>query len=285
MEALPIVKLVIDLALAGAVLYLAARVGRRGGPSPAQIVSLQTLEASLARLLKEADGASSDLQSALTKEQKKLEELLFDIETVEHRVNKGLDEAQNFQRNLRRVTTQHQQPLEAVSAERQYETPEPARQSVKYEEPIVQAAPIAPQRDVPRNIYGDPIAPDSYDAPRQAPLRESIEREVTPQRETPPTFTPVQQSLEDIYAQCEDLLRAGNTIQQVANSMNLSIDEIETLQKFMSVDDEPATVGGRSAGSDDAVVRASGRQDSRLGALSATSGRTRNPIGRATQVI
>ena len=76
MESLPLIKLVIDLALAGTVFYLAVRLGRSRGPSPAQIASLQVLEESLIRLLKDSEGASVELQRALSKEQKKLEELL-----------------------------------------------------------------------------------------------------------------------------------------------------------------------------------------------------------------
>lgn len=302
MEALPLIKLAIDIALAGAVFYLAARVGRRPGPSAAHIASLQVLEENLSRLLKDAGGASADLHAALGKEQKKLEELLFDIETVEYRINKGLDEAKRTQREMIRAEPAQPQaaapqqeiapqPIQQPAAP-QYVQPQPA--SVSHA-PIEQE-PVRSEQRIAVNIYGEPIHPTSEALPRSSAssaevltqgrqfvpeaasnearsLRQSIEREIVEPRPEPVSASPkpVQQSLEDIYAQCEELLRAGNSIQQVSNAMNLSIDEIETLQQVMDVEEEPASVSNRS-------------YDQRLGALSRSGGGA-NPIGRSTQVI
>ncbi|MCI5064369.1 hypothetical protein MRY87_01445 [bacterium] len=330
MELLPIIKLAIDIALAGTVFYLAVKVARRRGPSPAEVSALQTLEESLARLLREAGSAGEDLQKALSKEQKKLEELLFDIESVEHRVNKGLDEAQQVQRALRRSAQEHSTrsvaPPEEPSSRPQKRAAEESRPHAGSETVIqprheYQASPgdtrfdrittefaraaesphrsqeggvrqaeeppraVEPQRGAV-NIFGDPIGSTS---PSPASLRERVEREhhASPKRaqeSVPPEPLPqslapngVQYSLEDIYAQCEELLNAGRSLQQVATMMNLSVNELEVLQGLMQFDEEEER--GQPSPPEPSVVAGD-----RLGVL-AGSRSSESPIGRTTQVV
>ncbi|MCB0328199.1 MAG: hypothetical protein KDD70_01010 [Bdellovibrionales bacterium] len=376
MESLPLIKLAIDIALAGAVFYLAWRVGRGRGPSLAQIHTLNALEQSLIKLLREADEASGELQKALTKEQKKLEELLFDIETVEHRVNKSLDEVQTAQRDIKRAVEQvnlHHSPRRTEAApevvatrpvqngavqngpvqneaiydsrpvysEPVYGEPvyaEPAREVVAEELPepasfnsaashstraqstgphtAASSSPIVREAQQPYvergpqvNIYGEPIhhramSPSASDtvhfadgqqnAQRPAAassLRDSIEREhvATAPSPTSAQHSSVQQSLEDIYAQCEELLQTGNSIQQVATFMNLTVDEVETLQRLMAMEDEPVENPLLTSSDDTSAYRSQSsrsdlQRDPRLGVLGGGEVK-RNPIGRSTQVV
>lgn len=298
-ESLPMIKLVIDIALSCTIFYLAARVGRGRGPSAAKLQALQALEESLSSLLRDASGANGDLQRALQKEQKKLEELLFDIETVEQRVNKGFDDARAAYRSLKKIIEHSAVAEKRLSAayQRQDAQGQESRQALVPQNSanIRQRSALASQVEMER-VSNEQKSSD-FQHTRQAeiqpsftsPNRESLEpkssmslrgqvqrESVVPGKRT--QLPNAQQSLEDIFAHCEELLRAGQSMQEVAARVNLSVDEVERLQSLMSLEEGAPIIPGE-------IASERAAQRSTLGALSRQQGVGSNPIARSRQVI
>lgn len=289
-ESLPMIKLVIDIALSGTIFYLATRVGRGRGPSAAKLQALQALEESLSRLLRDASGANEDLQRALQKEQKKLEELLFDIETVEQRVNKGFDDARSAYRSLKKIiehSTVAEQRLSAAHQKQEAQSQNSANNrqrralasQVEMERVSNEQKSSAFQhsrRAAVQRSYTSPTR-ESLEPESSEPLQERVVRDsVVPGKRT---YLPnAQKSLEDIYAHCEELLRAGQSMQEVAARVNLSVDEVERLQSLMSLEEGAPVIPGEIA-PEQRGPRAP------LGALGGEQGVGSNPIARSRQVI
>jgi len=298
-ESLPLIKLVIDIALSGTIFYLAARVGRGRGPSAAKLQALQALEESLSRLLRDASGANEDLQRALQKEQKKLEELLFDIETVEQRVNKGFDDARSAYRSLKKIiehSTVAEKRLSAAHQRQEVQGQESRQGSAPQNSTNVrQRSALASQVEMERvsneekssafqqsrrgAIQRSHTSPthESLKSESSEPLRGRVSREsVVPGKRT--HLPNAQQSLEDIYAHCEELLRAGQSMQEVAVRVNLSVDEVERLQSLMSLEEGAPIIPGE-------IVPEQRSSRAPLGALNRQPDVGSNPIARSRQVI
>ncbi len=261
-----LVKLLIDAAMVCSVLYLVFRVARSSTSSKLQPDYLQSIESSLKGVVAEAERASKDLGHDLSKRQKSLEEVLFDIETVEHRVNKVLEQAQEakrgLERELRNAPTpapqpQPQMPQQQYAPAYQHAAPQPQQPpqilSEEVEPPSFGAASLQPQPPAsqPVNIYGEPIQSNTRESV-SSPLREQIEKESEPE-EVSGT------GIEDVYAKAESLLRAGQDVGRVAVSTNLPEEDIEMLARIVSAEE------GVSDENEQTVSSA----DDRLGVLSA----------------
>lgn len=267
-------KLALDGALVASLVYMCVKFRGTTGPN-VNVGHLRELESSLKQLLKEAERSSMTLGEELTRKKGQLEQLLFDIETAEQRMNRSIDEASELKRGLREASrraqenaqvTSEQEPVrekaaavskpQSVNASQQ--APQPSRLEPQYDyatapEPpsfenlgtraverhrqVNKAVPHkeepAPmsQKDIPVNIYGEPIQPD---APQMQSLRENIEREII---DEPVQYTPeqpVEHSLEDIYGAADDLLRAGQSLEHVARTTRLPIDEVRMLSEIIS---------------------------------------------------
>ncbi|MCB0331937.1 MAG: hypothetical protein KDD55_00490 [Bdellovibrionales bacterium] len=90
-------KLALDGALVLSLIFFCVLYGRRSAVSPRH---LHGLEDSLRRIVKEADNASSGLAQELMKNKRELEQLLYDLETMETRLSKGIDEADETRKAL-----------------------------------------------------------------------------------------------------------------------------------------------------------------------------------------
>ncbi len=271
-------KFLIDLGLCGAVLYLAVRNSRASSPG-IQPDALRELESSLKRLLREATDAGADLEHSLSKKQKQLEELLFDVETVEHRINKGVEEAEAVRKELRQ------------NIERQSVTKSPARNEASLAEQIIQE-PI-PSREPVRTQaissetpsagseqylgVSERAASAEFTPLPNTPLQSAIEKEVIPPTNqnvalTTTVTSSVARSIEDVYAHCEELIRAGKSVSDISRMTDIPPNEIEALQGIINLEIEEEEEAPTIVDN-----------DTRLGVLS-PKGRT-NPIGRTTQVL
>jgi hypothetical protein len=238
------------------------------------------------------------LQRALQKEQKKLEELLFDIETVEQRVNKGFDDARSAYRSLKKIiehSTVAEKRLSAAHQRQDRQGQESRQGSVVHNSmsnrqggalasqvemervPNEERATFQESRRVSMQpSYQSPVR-ESLEPQSSEPLRERVVREsVVPGKRT--HLPHAQKSLEDIYAHCEELLRAGQSMQEVAARVNLSVDEVERLQSLMLLEEGAPIIPGEIA-----PERRAPRAP--LGALSREQGVGSNPIARSRQVI
>ncbi|MCB0310018.1 MAG: hypothetical protein KDD42_02205, partial [Bdellovibrionales bacterium] len=112
-------KIITDILLTGTLLYLCVRVLQNRTQASGR--ELQVLESSLRRLIEEAEHSSRGLNDQLIKRQAELEKLLFDVGSVESRLNKGIDQAENVKKELQQVVSQ---PRESLVASNQVSSPE-----------------------------------------------------------------------------------------------------------------------------------------------------------------
>lgn len=246
----------IDGALVASLLYMCFRFSRSNAGSSVDLGQLRTLETSLRRLVQEGERASGTLGSELSKRQHELEQLLFDLETVEGRVNKAMDEATEVRKQLRqslsRVSTEDR-PLEPAP-QQHYTAPEPVTPSDQYNsipeppsfenlsatdsyqtEQVQQVS--QPQQHHAVNIYGEPI--ESPEDTGERTLIQSIEREVIHEERDE-----MKQSLEDLYGAADDLLRAGQSLENVSRATSLPLDEVKMLSQIIAREEAVQSPGG-----------------------------------------
>ena len=99
MEDLTLWQLVIDGALVAALIFLATRVVSQSGVN-SQLAKVRRLDESLRALVREAQASSSTLNEELSSRQRSLEQLLFDLQSVESRVNRAIDTAERLRLEL-----------------------------------------------------------------------------------------------------------------------------------------------------------------------------------------
>lgn len=99
MHYLEIIKLVCDLSLLGALAFICNSFMRasRGQVSSAQVNGLET---DLREAVKEAETAGRELNNQLQKRRQELEKLLYEIETVEHRLARSITTAEEKKATL-----------------------------------------------------------------------------------------------------------------------------------------------------------------------------------------
>lgn len=94
-------KFATDALLVIALIYLCYRMSQS---SNSKTLRLPGLEQGLKGLIKEADEASRELNAKLLKRKTSLENLLFDLETVESRLNRAMNSAEETKSNLQAET-------------------------------------------------------------------------------------------------------------------------------------------------------------------------------------
>lgn len=153
MEYLTVWQLITDVGLVTSLIYLALRFGKRAGID-VEDLRLQRLEKSLKELVHEAGRASSALNDDLGDRQKQMEQLLFDLETVEHRVNRAINNANDSKRSLDRRVEQFNSISHSENAGSDKESPGYVS---AYEDELVQDEVIT------SNIAHDMPEPPSFD--------------------------------------------------------------------------------------------------------------------------
>ncbi len=224
------------------------------------------LEASLQRLLREADASSKSLITELKERQGTLQKLLGELAGSQHELNrliaKGDEQKARMEENLREI-----QAAQASTMKRSALAREVVRETVR-EEPeapvaappppsfqrAVRTEPVAPPPQVriekeeapegPRklavNIFGEPVvsewtpepAAESVveEAPPALSLRSAIEREVTPQ----PEVVEATRDMQTVYEAAEEMIRAGNDLVLVASKTQLPMDDVRMLREMIA---------------------------------------------------
>lgn len=267
MHEVQILKVVTDVALVFSLIYLALRWNRPQSRS-AIPGRMPELEASLRALIQEADESSRALHEKLIKRQSALEKLTFDLETMEHRLNRTITTAEEAKGLLELERSRIQGVIQEVAmihgTGRAPEIAEPLRQSSlnqsvektvisrqtrpvedKQVEDQVSAAQI--EDDTPKwsnvNIYGEPIAapaatealsepkpvpPPSMAAKAYQPLKPEV------QIQKRPMVDETRHPLTEVYDAAEELLKAGRDLKSVAAATNLPIDEVRLLSQMVA---------------------------------------------------
>lgn len=153
MHDLVIWKFATDIGLMLAVIFMAVRMLR-----PAQSANhnkLLELEQGLRRLLAEAQGSTKDIDNLLVKRRQDLEQLLFDLESVETRVARGVKRAEAQQTKLEREIRQSMQART------------PLQQEI---EKVEEEEDTTPPNWGNVNVFGEPIPGATEEAPEPVPV-------------------------------------------------------------------------------------------------------------------
>jgi len=249
MDYLSLWKLTIDGFFILAIGYLAYRLWQQS-KQPVNLIALRELEVSLRGLLKEAERSGVQLADELSRKKRALEQLLYDVEGAEQRIQRNLTEADSLRRGMQERSAQTARTElvnRATNNEQEFDRPAPSMESKssttsseayqQYDYPRVsrpapsKAAESQPQpkvsraTKVPVNIYGEPIG--SANDQRHT-LADSIEKVVEPAMDEQLT-----KSLEDIYSSAEDMLRAGEKLERIAAITRLPIGEVQMLAQMV----------------------------------------------------
>jgi|GEM_PF-3672423 len=255
MDYLSLWKLTIDGFFILAIAYLAYRLWQQS-KHPVNLGALQELEASLRVLLKDSERSSAQLGEELSRKKRALEQLLYEVEGAEQRVQQGIQDADQIRRSLHGETLSHRQPERSLPPEQNnsyLDEPEIVRNEVESRvEPfhyprVSRTKPInrtgdraevqreresqpTKQAKGPVNIYGEPIASLAPEKEQKRSLAASIEKTV----EEPNSDEQLTKSLEEIYASAEGMLRAGEKIESIAARTRLPLGEIQMLAQMVA---------------------------------------------------
>jgi len=263
MENLQLWRFMTDILLVCSFIYMGYRFFRSSATQVGE------LEASLQRLLREADASSKSLITELKERQGTLQKLLGELAGSQHELNrliaKGDEQKARMEENLREI-----QAAQAVSMKRSALAREVVRETVREEpEAAPKAAPPPPsfQRAVrteviaspqpvkaegeatpsgPRklavNIFGEPVVSEwtpeqsmgvEAEVADETPaisLRSAIEREITPQPEVVETT----RDMQTVYEAAEEMIRAGNDLVLVASKTQLPMDDVRMLREMIA---------------------------------------------------
>lgn len=219
-------KLVIDILLLASLTFLCLRFlkATRAGTSTRELIELET---TLKRLIREAERGGQSLSEALTKRQDGLQKLLFEIETVEGRVNRAIEDSETRKKALSAEMSRAKVLAETLVRDVQPERSEPK----KTPESFARANTRQEQSDVvPTNIFGEPIGTasslDQEPTSNGDTLVASIEKEVLspakPRRDA---------SMVKIYEAAEQMLLAGIDVGRIATLTKIPIDELRKLSQ------------------------------------------------------
>lgn len=277
----------LDVGLFLSLVVLSWRFLKSGAPniSTARLVQLET---SLRMLIQEAEGAGKGFDDQLRRRQKRLEDLLFDLNSTEQRINQTITSADRSKSALERAINQSNEigaepvrsvpvskPVQpAVSSTIELEQDHRAEEYIGVSSLRQHPPQEQPERSTANrtkyNIYGDPITatpsapndriesrPSQPMKPGYVPLESAIERVVGPGTGTgPEQYGAVNGELEDVYAAAEELIKGGQALQAVAAAVNLPIEEVRMLSQMVRQEEAVARTS-------EAVI-----EDDRLGVLS-----------------
>jgi len=187
------IKLAIDVGLLLSLVLFGLRMVKSSGPR-VNLGRMTELEGSMRGLLREADHGSRALTDQLVRRQKDLEKLLFDIETIEGRLNRQITQAEERKGALEIVTGRAESLLRGlerndnVGVPRSAPTPAtPYNQSTMRNESVKSWA--NPDTLMPLPQPEVMVEPPSFDVvmepraripqSRKRKLSERVEREVT----------------------------------------------------------------------------------------------------------
>jgi hypothetical protein len=241
----------VDMCLMFSLVFCVVRfvaLGRMSGGASKQ------MEASIARLIGEAERAGKDLSKELERRQRSLESALTEIESAETRIQRTIVSADQNKKLLEEVLVQARKRSAPASTATVVSAPAPTARPVAA--PVRQSAPV-PMIELEQvddseteernssnwgnvNIFGDPIPGGAAEvvAPSGSPLQRAVrvEREAAPSRNgyhaTPNRVSP-QQSIERVYDEAEDLLRAGEDLAAVSARTKLSMPEVRMLSEMV----------------------------------------------------
>ncbi len=180
-----LLQLFADAGLITSLVFLSYHILRGSGLSP-DAGRARAMEAKLRNLLREAEQSGAEFRRSTDEKQRVLEELLFDIRTVEGRINDAIERAEGLKREISAPSSERfagsaEEPRESERVGRreqspyaqvQERVPEPASfGSARSSNPYAQQqAPAQTSAVKPAavNIFGEPIETSAAPAPERA---------------------------------------------------------------------------------------------------------------------
>lgn len=230
-------KLGSDIALVLSLIYFAYRFFKSRGPA-VNIEELQDLNNRLKAAVREADEAGRALSDQLLTRKQSLEKMLFELETVEHRLNKVVTSAEEQKSSLdiairRAVASAAQEKTFIV------DIPQPiavASQVSKVKEPhnrveVILEEPAPPSFESSFGVEVTQKQNSNMAPPRNNPyvaLSNVVEKEV--QKKVEPSIAA---TMEEIYTIAENLLQTGRTLEEVAARTRLPVDEVRMISQLL----------------------------------------------------
>jgi hypothetical protein len=255
-----VLKLGLDLVLIISLVYLCLKIFKGETANTASGPNVLALEGSLRSVIRESEEAGRLLNDQLLKRQRGLEQVLFEVETVEHRINRAVLKAEETRGlldiELAKAKTLEPRYAQAAATARPDEVllseREPLQSEVKPS--AARSQPVRPnaaprQRlnqalnqyqqnsSKPRaqyNVYGDEIgAPTPGAAAEPLPrarLSAAIEKEIKPE------ISGSDKALQKLYDAAENMLRAGQDLRTVAEQTDLPYEEVVKLGQILAAE-------------------------------------------------
>jgi hypothetical protein len=227
-----ILKLVTDFGLVGSLLYFAYRFLHN--QAPVDTYQLQELQNGLRGAIREADQAGKGLNEQLLQRKQSLEKLLLELESVENRITRVINSAEERKGDLEFEINKAKQLKTEIN--KNINAPKKDLLSADMAEFSEAVNPTTTT-----NIFGEPIGETAAvknieKAFSNTPLTVKIEKQVEIVAPPPkPQKTPVL-TLEEVYAEAEDMLRAGRAVEEVSKQTHLTSDEVRMLSQMVESD-------------------------------------------------
>lgn len=214
-----------------------------------QLRVVRELEAALRVLVREADGAGRSLNDQLLRRQQSIEKAIIDADLAEQRIQRSVARVEDIERQAASTRVSNEENTLAKSAREEFVPPQakPARTQTRARlSDEIEIEQSETNKEVePRwgkvNIYGEPIGGEATQAkdielPKNRSKTPYGMKRATPAarpQAEPSALQSTKQSIDDVYAAAEELLRAGNGLATVASHTNLPIEEIRALSQMI----------------------------------------------------
>lgn len=242
MDSITLVRFGIDALLSGSVIYCAVRM-LKSSASASHVRRIQELEGTIRDLIREADSAGQNLQDSLDRRQKNLDRTLTELEALEAKNTKALEQAQDFIRSVDSSVSRAKGDLREIAQTAQLiiqKTQNEVRFVQNESEQVIQktqnresvSAPVyqRQQAEPISSISLNTVIEDSPEPPsftkestvkQNSMLRSKIERENI---SSDPEI-----DLAEVQRLATELLNAGRDIEYVAARTRMPIEEVQKL--------------------------------------------------------
>jgi len=276
-------QLIVDIGLITSVLTMTMRAFK-SSRLPSMLPKTRELEASLRSLIGDAETAGLQLNDQLLRREQNIQRALTEIQQSEARIAKAVAEAEALQEKLQTTRTETVRVIQdlkngferGVQTERARFEEQSAAPHVTTPQAVTSEPVPTPQPASTSNAAAQPSAfvEQTYS---RTPLQRSVEVIATPEQGSAAQQGSIPASktagaggvnsmnateLQRIYKAAEQMLKKGESLEQVSAYMKLPIEGVRLLAEMIEIEREEDSRGKQ-------VAEARAASDSRLGALGA----------------
>lgn len=242
MDSITLVRFGIDALLSGSVIYCAVRM-LKSSASASHVRRIQELEGTIRELIREADSAGQNLQDSLDRRQKNLDRTLTELEALEAKNSKALEQAQDFIRSvdssvsrakgdLREIAQTAQQIIQKTQNEVRFvqNESEQIMQKTQIRETVPSPVSYHVKPEPITSISLDSVIDESPEPPsfsKEATLKQNSMLRSKIERENISSDPEI--DLAEVQRLATELLNAGRDIEYVAARTRMPIEEVQKL--------------------------------------------------------